>query len=417
MNQTYEFDAIVIGAGAAGMIAAGTAAQNGLRVLLLEKKERPGRKLMITGKGRCNVTNSCPSEEVIAAVPTNGRFLYSALARFAPEDTMRFFEGLGVPLKVERGNRVFPQSDHASDIVDALVHFVRSNHVTLRTECAVEKLLVKDSAVCGVRLKDHTEYTAPRVLIACGGSSYPGTGSNGDGVRLAKSVGHTIVPIRPSLVALCIEEVEDCRAMQGLSLRNCAIEVRDTVKKKVIYEDFGELLFTHFGLSGPVILSASAHMRDMAPDRYRISLNLKPALSPEQLDARLQRDLTENRNRDFSNSLGALLPRKMIPVVIARSGIPGETKCNQITRQQRMQLAGVLRTMTFTVTKFRPVEEAIVTAGGVSVREVNPKTMESKKISGLYFAGEVLDVDAYTGGFNLQIAFSTGILAADSWNK
>lgn len=417
MNQTYEFDAIVIGAGAAGMMAAGTAAQNGMRVLLLEKKERPGRKLMITGKGRCNVTNSCPPEEVIASVPTNGRFLYSALARFAPEDTMRFFEGLGVPLKVERGNRVFPQSDHASDIVDALVHFVRSNHVTLRTECPVEKLLVKDGAVCGVRLKDHTEYTAPRVLIACGGSSYPGTGSNGDGVRLAKNVGHTIVPIRPSLVALCTEEVEDCRAMQGLSLRNCAIEVRDTVKKKVIYEDFGELLFTHFGLSGPVILSASAHMRDMAPGRYRISLNLKPALSPEQLDARLQRDLTENRNRDFSNSLGALLPRKMIPVAITRSGIPGGNKCNQITRQQRMQLADVLRAMTFTVMGFRPVEEAIVTAGGVSVREVNPKTMESKKISGLYFAGEVLDVDAYTGGFNLQIAFASGILAADSWNK
>lgn len=412
MNQEKKFDAIVIGAGPAGMMAAGTAAKQGLRVLLVEKKERPGKKLAITGKGRCNVTNQCPWEEVITAIPTNGRFLYGALSRFSPEDTMTFFEGLGVPLKTERGNRVFPQSDRAQDIVEALVRFNQNAGVHFLFDTRVSAVLQDGERVRGIRTADGEEYLADKVLIACGGSSYPGTGSNGDGVRLAAKLGHTITPLRPSLVALCMEEQEECAGMQGLSLRNCAIQVQDTTKKRMIYDDFGELLFTHFGLSGPVILSASAHMRDMQAGRYEISINLKPGLSPEQLDLRLQRDLLENKNRDFSNSLGGLLPKKMIPVMIERSGIPSNKKCNQITRTEREQLAAVLRDLRFHAKGFRPIEEAIVTSGGVSVREVNPKTMESKRIQGLYFAGEVLDVDAYTGGFNLQIAFSTGYLAA-----
>lgn len=415
MSREKNFDVIVVGAGAAGMMAAGMAAQQGLRVLLLEKKERAGKKLAITGKGRCNVTNHCSWEEVIAAIPTNGRFLYGALARFSPEDTMAFFEGQGVPLKTERGNRVFPQSDRAQDIVDALVYFNKNAGVTFLYETRVSSVLQTEGRVCGVRTTDGEEYLANRVLIACGGCSYPGTGSNGDGLRLAEKLGHTITPLRPSLVALCMQEQEECARMQGLSLRNCAIEVWDTAKKRVIYKDFGELVFTHFGLSGPVILSASAHMRQMEPGRYTVSINLKPGLSPEQLDLRLQRDLLENKNRDFSNSLGALLPKKMIPVIIERSQIAPDEKCNQITRAQRGMLASVLRDFSFHVKGFRPIEEAIVTSGGVSVREVNPKTMESKKVQGLYFAGEVLDVDAYTGGFNLQIAFSTGYLAAQAW--
>lgn len=412
MKNHNSYDVIVVGAGPAGMMAAGTAAEQGKRVLLLEKKEHPGKKLAITGKGRCNVTNQCENSEVIASVPTNGRFLYSALSVFSPQDTMEFFERLGVPLKVERGNRVFPQSDKASDIVEALVYFVRRNGVELVTGEAVSKILLQDGKVNGVETKEGNCYYSSKVLIACGGSSYPGTGSNGDGIRLAQKAGHTISPLRPSLVALRMQEQEECAAMQGLALKNCGIEVYDQKKKRRIYKDFGELLFTHFGLSGPVILSASAHMREMEPGRYRISLNLKPALSPEQLDARLQRDFTENRNRDFSNSLGALLPRKLIPVIIERSGIPPHWKCNQITRVQRTAFASLLRDFSFTVEGFRPIEEAIVTSGGVSVKEVNPKTMESKKVLGLYFAGEVLDVDAYTGGFNLQIAFATGRLAA-----
>ena len=415
MNKGKKFDAIIIGAGPAGMMAAGMAAQQGMQVLLVEKKEYPGKKLAITGKGRCNVTNHCPWQEVISAIPTNGRFLYGALSRFSPEDTMAFFENLGVPLKTERGNRVFPVSDRAQDIVEALVRFNRNAGVTFLFNTPVSAILHDGEQVRGIRTADGEEYLADQVLIACGGSSYPGTGSNGDGVRLAAKLGHTITPLRPSLVALCMEEQEECARMQGLSLRNCAIQVQDTAKKKVIYEDFGELLFTHFGISGPVILSASAHMREMQPGRYEISINLKPGLSPEQLDLRLQRDFLENKNRDFSNSLGALLPKKMIPIVMERSGIPGTQKCNQITRAQRGDLAAVLRNLCFYVKGFRPIEEAIVTSGGVSVREVNPKTMESKRVHGLYFAGEVLDVDAYTGGFNLQIAFSTGYLAAESW--
>ncbi|MFR5049833.1 MAG: NAD(P)/FAD-dependent oxidoreductase, partial [Faecalispora sporosphaeroides] len=388
-------DLIVVGGGAAGMMAAGTAGELGLNVILIEKNARPGRKLGITGKGRCNLTNNCSVQDVIAAVPTNPRFLYGAVSRFAPQDTMAFFEGLGVPLKTERGRRVFPQSDRAGDIIDALTRFLREHHVKI-LQGEARKLLIEEGGVRGVVLRDGTELLAPKVIVACGGASYPGTGSTGDGYRLARQAGHSVLPLRPSLVPL-VEQGGDCARMQGLALKNAAVRVYE--RQKLIYEDFGELLFTHFGVSGPVVLSASSHMRRMEPGVYRLEIDLKPALPPEKLDARLQRDLEENSNKDFINSLGALLPRKMIPILVERSGIPPETKCNAITREQRRDFAALLKGFSVNIQGFRPIEEAIVTSGGVNVREINPKTMESKLVHGLYFAGEVLDVDAYTGGF------------------
>lgn len=411
MTQTNRrADLIVVGGGAAGMMAAGTAGELSLNVILIEKNARPGRKLGITGKGRCNLTNNCSVQDVIAAVPTNPRFLYGAVSRFAPQDTMAFFEGLGVPLKTERGRRVFPQSDRAGDIIDALTRFLREHHVKI-LQGEARKLLIEEGGVRGVVLRDGTELLAPKVIVACGGASYPGTGSTGDGYRLARQAGHSVLPLRPSLVPL-VEQGGDCARMQGLALKNAAVRVYE--RQKLIYEDFGELLFTHFGVSGPVVLSASSHMRRMEPGVYRLEIDLKPALPPEKLDARLQRDLEENSNKDFINSLGALLPRKMIPILVERSGIPPETKCNAITREQRRDFAALLKGFSVNIQGFRPIEEAIVTSGGVNVREINPKTMESKLVHGLYFAGEVLDVDAYTGGFNLQIAFATGRLAAQA---
>lgn len=411
MTQTNRrADLIVVGGGAAGMMAAGTAGELGLNVILIEKNARPGRKLGITGKGRCNLTNNCSVQDVITAVPTNPRFLYGAVSRFAPQDTMAFFEGHGVPLKTERGRRVFPQSDRAGDIIDALTRFLREHHVKI-LQGEARKLLIEEGGVRGVVLRDGTELLAPKVIVACGGASYPGTGSTGDGYRLARQAGHSVLPLRPSLVPL-VEQGGDCARMQGLALKNAAVRVYE--RQKLIYEDFGELLFTHFGVSGPVVLSASSHMRRMEPGVYRLEIDLKPALPPEKLDARLQRDLEENSNKDFINSLGALLPRKMIPILVERSGIPPETKCNAITREQRRDFAALLKGFSVNIKGFRPIEEAIVTSGGVNVREINPKTMESKLVHGLYFAGEVLDVDAYTGGFNLQIAFATGRLAAQA---
>lgn len=401
-------DAVVIGAGPAGLMAAGVCAARGRRVLLLEKNAVTGRKLRITGKGRCNVTNDCAAREVMDAVPQNGKFLFSALSQFEPADTMRFFEGLGVRLKVERGRRVFPASDSAAEIADALERFAAGQGAQLR-QAAVQAVLVKEGRVCGVRTKDGV-IEAPSVLIACGGASYPGTGSNGDGARLAKALGHTIHPLTPSLIPL-VENGEFCGRMQGLSLRNCGVRVLDRDRQKRIYEDFGELLFTHFGLSGPTILSASAHMRDMCTDRYEIQLDLKPALDEKKLDERILRDFSEQKNRAFRNSLDALLPQKMIPVVVERSGIPAEKRCNSVTREERQRLGRLLKCFSIDIKGFRPINEAVVTAGGVSVKEISPKTMESKLIAGLYFAGEVMDVDAYTGGFNLQIAFATGRLA------
>jgi len=408
-------DVLVIGAGAAGMMAAGTAAQRGLRVCLLEKNQKPGRKLGITGKGRCNLTNNCSVQDFIASVPTNGRFLFGAASRFSPGDVMAFFVKLGLPLKTERGSRVFPQSDKAADVVDALTRFVVSSGVQM-IHAEAGRLFIEGGHIRGVKLKNGETISAQNVIVCCGGKSYPATGSTGDGYLFAKQAGHTVTPLRPSLVPLVVRD-PDCAELMGLSLRNISIRVVDTKDGKVIYEDFGELLFTHFGLSGPVILSASAHMRSMSPGRYRILIDLKPALSPEKLDARLVREFQENRNRDFENSLSSLLPRLMIPAAVRRSGIPPHFKCNLITREMRRDFAGFLKSFPVTVEGFRPMEEAVVTSGGVSVREIDPKTMQSKFVKGLYFAGEVLDVDAYTGGYNLQIAFSTGRLAGNSVQK
>ncbi len=386
-------------------MAAGFCAGSGLDVLVLDRNEQPGRKLRITGKGRCNVTNSCSPQEVIAAA-NGGRFLYSAIGGFTPEDTMAFFQGLGVPLKTERGRRVFPQSDRAADIAEALIRFAQG--AELRRETVTE-VLTEGGRVTGVRTGGGY-YQAKNVLLACGGASYPATGSDGSGYRLCERLGHTIVPIGPSLVPL-VEAGDICQMLMGLSLRNVGVRVTARGKKKPVYEDFGELLFTHFGLSGPTILSASAHMRPMEPGAYTVHIDLKPALDEGRLDARILRDLGENRNRQLINSLDKLLPRKLIPVTVERSGVPGETRCNSITREQRRSLLSVLKDFTVEIEGFRPIAEAIVTAGGVSLREVDPKTMGSKLIEGLYFAGEMLDVDAPTGGYNLQIAFATGRLA------
>ena len=407
-----DADVIVIGAGAAGMLAAGKAAKRGLRVMLLERNERPGRKVMITGKGRCNVTNACGRETLISAVRSNGKFLYSAFSAFSPEDAVAFFEGLDVPLKVERGNRVFPQSDRAADIVDALFRFAKDSGVSFQNGRA-ESLLLEEGRVNGVHLCDGTEYTSRAVILCTGGLSYPRTGSNGDGYRLAGQAGHRIVPPTPSLVPLVAHEYWVPR-LQGLSLKNVKVTVTDREKGKDLFEEQGEMLFTHFGLSGPLILSASAHIKDFSNHRVQIKIDLKPALSLEQLDARLQRDFKDCQNKDFANSLGGLLPRKLIPVIVELSGIGGATKVNQITKEQRRSLAGLLKGLSVTAVAYRPIDEALVTAGGVAVSEVSPKTMESKLCRGLHFAGEVLDVDAYTGGFNLQIAFSTGFLAGQS---
>ena len=404
---------LVVGAGAAGMLAAGFAGAGGADTVLLERNDRPGRKVMITGKGRCNVTNDRRSvQELIANVPRNGRFLYGAFSRFMPEDVMDFFESRGVELKVERGGRVFPVSDKASDIVDALAAFAGRYSTTVKGRAV--KLMLDGGKVSGVETEDGGKIYADKVIIATGGLSYPATGSTGDGYELARQAGHKIVPAVPSLVPLEIHE-GFCSRLMGLSLRNVALKVLDTEKGgKEIYKDFGEMLFTHFGVSGPMVLSASAHMRDMKSGRYKIVIDLKPALTPEQLDARILRDFSENTNRNFINALNSLLPKKLVPVIVSLSGISPSEKVNQVTREQRRRLAELLKGLTVTVTGFRPIAEAIVTSGGVDVSSIDPKTMESKLVSGLYFAGEVIDADAYTGGYNLQIAFSTGRLAGIS---
>ncbi len=399
------YDIVVIGGGPAGMMAAGSAASTGASVALIEKNPRNGKKLLITGKGRCNVTNDCTRDGFFANVPVNPKFLFSSFARFSNRDVMEFFEGHGVPLKVERGNRVFPVSDKAADVNNALIGFCRQSGVHVIRD-TVTGLTAQNGSITGVQTRDGGEVPCSCCIVATGGKSYPLTGSTGDGYLFARSVGHTVVSPKPSLVPLVIEGKE-CAEAQGLSLKNVAIRVTEADSGRVIYKDFGEMLFTHFGMSGPVILSASSHMRDPSK-RYRISIDLKPALSLEQLDSRIQRDFSENINKDFVNSLSKLLPQKIISVIIKRTGIPYTTKVNSIRREQRLALAGILKNLEFTVTGFRPIDEAIITSGGVSVGEIDPKTMQSRLIEGLYFAGEVIDVDAHTGGFNLQIAFSTG---------
>ena len=405
---------LIIGAGAAGLMAAGTVSGRGKDVTILERNEKPARKVAITGKGRCNVTNNCKElSELIANVPVNGRFLYSAFSSFMPSDTIDLIEDMGVPLKCERGNRVFPCSDKAMDIVDALIHYGTDDGAELIHGRAKE-LIIEDGTLKGVRTFDGEEIAADKIIIATGGKSYPLTGSTGDGYELARQAGHTIIEPKPSLVPLSVHE-GFCSELMGLSLRNVSLKVIDTKRKnKVVYDDFGEMLFTHFGVSGPMVLSASSMIRDMEAGRYLISIDLKPALSEEQLDSRILRDFSDNTNKDFINSLGALLPRKLIPVVVRLSGIKANEKVNQITREQRHRLVQLLKDFRLTVKGFRPIDEAIVTSGGVKVSEINPKTMESKLLPGLFFAGEFIDVDAYTGGFNLQIAFSTGHLAGEN---
>lgn len=399
---------IVIGGGPAGMMAAGIAAQNGADVLLFEKNEKTGRKLLITGKGRCNITNFCDNDEFISNVPTNPRFMYSSINAFSTYDAVAFFEDLGVSTKVERGNRVFPVSDKAMDVCDAMRSFVLNNKAKIINE-NVNALVVEDGVVKGVKTQNNTYY-CDSVIVATGGKSYPKTGSTGDGYTFAKSVGHTVSKPTPSLVPL-VSDDEFCKELQGLALKNVAVKVVDETSKKEIYSDFGEMLFTHFGLSGPTILSASAHMRDMAPDRYTVHIDLKPALDRETLDKRLLKDFSKFINKDIANALFELMPKSFIPVLLDICKINPHTKCNSITVKQRELMIETLKNLTINIKSFRPIDEAIITCGGVNVNEIDPKTMRSKLVPNLYFAGEVIDVDAYTGGFNLQIAYSTGYLA------
>ena len=412
MNGTKTVaSVIVIGGGAAGMMAATVAARNGADVILFEKNEKMGRKLRITGKGRCNVTNDCDKNEFLSNVATNSKFLFAAISRFSTADTKEFFEECGVPLKVERGKRVFPVSDKAQDVVSAMENACVSSGVSIINK-KVEGIIVENGKAVGV-IADGERYTAKSVIVCTGGASYPRTGSSGDGYRFAKRAGHTIVPIRPSLVPL-VAEGKLCAHLQGLSLKNIGFKVKDTASGKVVYEDFGEMMFTHFGLTGPVVLSASAHLSDIESGKYVACIDMKPALDFKTLDARILSDFAEFINKDFINSLDALLPQKMIPVIIGMSGIDGRKKVNSITKEEREKLVSLIKNIEIPLSGFRPIDEAIITKGGVSVTEVSPKTMESKLVSGLYFAGEVLDVGAYTGGFNLQIAFSTATLAGEN---
>ncbi len=393
-------------------MAAINATGSNISVTLVEKNDRVARKVMITGKGRCNVTNNSDTDTHIKNIPKNGRFLYSAFSKFSSADTMRFFEECNVPLKTERGNRVFPVSDKAVDIVDALKNKADKSGVEI-IKGEVQEILCKNNKIFGVRLKDKRQMFCDNVIVATGGMSYPLTGSTGDGYRFAKSLGHTVTDIRPSLVPLVCHE-GFCSSLSGLSLKNITASFFEEGKKKPIYEEQGELLFTHFGISGPLTLSASAHLRNIGKTNYYVLIDLKPALSFEKLDKRLLRDFEEELNKDFSNSLDALLPKSLIPVVVKLSGIAPNVKVNQITKEQRQNLVSIIKGIKLHIIGTRPIEEAIITSGGVSVKEINPNTMESKLIKGLYFAGEVIDTDAYTGGFNLQIAFSTGYVAGIS---
>lgn len=402
-----NYDCIVIGGGPAGMFAAITAAQNGKKVLLLEKNDRLGKKLLITGKGRCNVTNDCTAQEVLQNTPRNGRFLFSAMTAYPPEKIKAFFEERGCALKTERGNRVFPVSDSAKSILDCLQNELRRCKVTVKT-ARVNGIDAENNIVCGVITQRETIETKS-VILATGGASYPTTGSTGDGYTMAADLGHTIVPAEGSLVPLETEG-HDCQDMQGLALRNCGVKLLNA-KGKVLYKDFGELLFTHFGVSGPTVLSASCHLKG---DGCKLVIDLKPALEDNKLDERIQRDLEMYKNRSMENALTDLLPRSMIPVVLRRLEIDPAMQANSLTKQKRRALVELLKAFSISIIGKRPVAEAIITSGGVKVSEIDPKTMESKKVPGLYFAGEIIDCDAYTGGFNLQIAWATAYAAGCS---
>ena len=409
---------IIVGGGPAGMLAAISAAKQNAEVILLEKNNCLGKKLLITGKGRCNITSSIDIDEFIKNIPGNGRFLYSAIQNFTNTDIINIIESNGIKVKEERGNRIFPVTDNAEDVLKCFIKEMKKyKNIEIRTNAKVQKLLIESDEIKGVKLENGENIFAGKVILATGGKSYPGTGSDGDGYKMAKELGHSVEKIRGSLVPLTADKIL-CQSMQGLSLRNVKITIKDIEKNKKIYDDFGELLFTHFGISGPTILSASAHLlrykdidRLLKEEKIKLYIDLKPALSVEELDLRIRRDFEEFKNKEFKNSLEKLLPRKMINPIIELSEIDSYKQVNSITKEERMKLVELLKNLEITIDGFRPVEEAIVTAGGISIKEINPKTMESKIIKGLYFAGEIIDVDAYTGGFNLQIAYSTGYTA------
>ena len=402
------FDCIVIGGGPAGMIAAITAARAGKNVVLLEKNDRLGKKLLITGKGRCNVTNNCTADEVLKNTPRNGKFLFSAMAAFPPEKAMQFFEDAGCELKTERGNRVFPTTDRSQTVLDALQRELKNSDVIVKT-ARVLSIEQDESGITGVATSSGF-FEARKIILATGGASYPTTGSTGDGYKFAKALGHTIVEPQGSLVPLETAG-PDAPEMQGLALKNTALKLLNP-KGKAVYKDFGEMLFTHFGVSGPMVLSASAHIGK--GDGWKISLDLKPALEEHKLDDRILRDLDMYQNRSMENALTDLLPRSMIPVVLRRIGVDGSLQANSFTKQNRRALVELLKNFTLEITGKRPVAEAIITSGGVKCGEIDPKTMQSKKVPGLYFAGEIIDCDAYTGGFNLQIAWATGVAAGSA---
>ena len=408
---------LVIGGGPAGMMAAITAAENRNEVTILEKMPSFGKKLLITGKGRCNITSSLYMSEFIKKTPGNGKFLYSAFQNYTNADIIEFLKKQGLEVKEERGNRIFPVTDKSIDVLNCFKKRIDELKIKYKLETRVEKILIKNNEVLGVRTNREIIQT-DKIILATGGKSYPLTGSTGDGYKIARDLGHTIIPIKPALVPLEVYEKEECKKIQGLSLKNIAIKIIDTDRKKTIYEDFGEMVFTHFGISGPTILSGSAHLAKykdidyLLKKRYiKITIDLKPALTEEHLDDRILRDFKEFKNKQFKNSLDKLLPQKMIPLIVELSGINPDKMVNEITKEERRHLVQLIKYFTITIKNFRPVEEAIITCGGISTKEINPKTMESKLIKGLYFAGEIIDVDAYTGGFNLQIAYSTGYTA------
>lgn len=390
------------------MFAAITSASEGYKTAIIEPNEKVGRKLAITGKGRCNVTNNCDTDTVMKNVPRNPRFLYSALSMLSPADVMDFFENEGVKLKTERGNRVFPVSDKAYDIVDALFFRMKREGVTL-IHAKADEITAENGYVTGVKT-DKGFFEAPKVILATGGMSYPVTGSTGDGYRMAEKLGHTITPLKPSLVP--IETKENCAEMMGLSLKNSVLSVKDNKKNKTIFSELGEMIFTHFGVSGPLVLSASSRMEDIEEGRYTLYIDLKPALSEEQLDSRVQRDFLERKNMQLDNALRKLLPEKIIAPLLKKCGINSEKQCNSVTREERLSLVRSVKAFNLTPVSYRPISEAIITDGGICIKEINPKTMESKIVTGLHFAGEIIDVTGFTGGFNLQIAFSTGYAAA-----
>ena len=404
-----KFDVIVIGAGASGLVASGVAAGNGAKVLLIERNEKVGRKLMITGKGRCNVTNNCDIDRLMNATMRNNKFLFAAYNSFSPADVMKFFNDLDVDLKTERGQRVFPVSDKSSDIVDALNNFVKRNNVVTERK-RVSEIIAEEGKAVGIKTVDGIQFYADSVVIATGGLSYPLTGSTGDGYKMAEKLGHTIEKPMSSLVPIVLKE-KWCSEMMGLSLKN----VNLTVKRgnKVVFSELGEMMFTHFGISGPLVLSASAVI-DGDCSEYSIFVDLKPGLDEAKLDSRILRDFEDEKNKSFRNSLYRLLPRSLTPIIVKLSEIDGDLPVNSVTKEMRKKLVKIIKEMPLTPSALRPVEEAVITRGGLSVKEINPKTMESKIIKNLYFCGEIIDVDAVTGGFNLQIAFSTGFLAGNN---